>query len=171
MKQILLLVLIFYSANCWSDIYIDCDSNSKRVSDVPELLSESLHVSCTSYGQIVEANRNWAMINLMSQSAFFIPSQIAMDPKARGNRSYFKSIKARKLSVNEVRSKYGFITALFEEEIKMPQKGHVITLNNNLDLEQKMYLFDNGISYLCSPVCKEGNIFMLQNINQQSIYH
>ena len=170
MKQLITLILILFSANSWSSIYIDCDNNLERVYKLPDFVSPAMHVSCTSYGQIIEANKNWAMINLMSQTAFFIPSQISMDPKKKGNRSYFKTIQSRQLSQSEISNKYQFINNAFEQANEIPKRGVVITLNNNLYLEQKMYIFDNSVSYLCSPICKEGNIFLLVNSNKRTLY-
>lgn len=162
-KIVLSALLLGTSSVSQANILINCnDSDTAAVLEMPSPMNKILKVDCTLFGHVVTTNVGVSMVYAKNMQPFFIPAQLSKTPKQRGNANFFKSISHHELTSQEIREKYALIKEQFKET-DYPKIGVELITVNNLDLEQRAYIFSNKTGYHCAPDCTISRMFVVLN--------
>jgi hypothetical protein len=146
-----------------ANILIDCaNTDDSAITEMPPPINKIMQVNCTVFGHVITSIDGVSMIYAATMQPLLIPAQLSKNPKQRGNANYFKSITHRDLSTSEIKQKYALIKNKFQES-KYPKVGVEITTSDNLELEQKVYIFSNKTGYHCAPDCILNRMFIVLN--------
>ncbi len=100
----------------------------------------------------------------------FYPAQmVSRKPKVTNNSSFFKSISVRELASAESKAKWSYIGAAFDSDRNLEIRGMEISAKNSKGGLHKIYIFNNGWGYGCSPKCNKEGAFILLNKDRKAV--
>jgi hypothetical protein len=167
----LFIFVVIFSQVHAASLEIPCEDSPKAAQlNVPSPANKYLHVVCSKYGHILHPTKGWFWTQPGGFSPVYYPAQmVRSEPEESGNTIYFENIEVTDLDSDVTASRWKEMGMMFDPNDSTPQKSMEIVAITNAGSLHKIYVFEGGWGWSCSPNCENKTVFLMISKPKQEV--